>query len=157
MKNLYRIFFRLTILSLLAASPVTIKTVRAQIIDKSIPDILKQADRSDFRQIPKKPGQYTKEEWRAIIDSTWGPGMSTAKKLQLFDYCWNYLDATYSSFFHIPDKWDSLYDVYRPEVAAGGWPGRDLPAASGRRQPRPLLRYYEQDVLQSYGCTFTGL
>ena len=80
----------------------------SSISDKFIPEILQNADRSEFHYIPKKPGHYTVEQWREVIDSTWGEGMSTEKKLQFFDLCWNYIDTQYPSFFHIEDNWDSL-------------------------------------------------
>ena len=33
--------------------------------------------------------QKTAEEWWAIIDTTWGEGLPTSTKLQLFDAAWN--------------------------------------------------------------------
>ena len=81
-------------------------------------------DRSQFKYIPKRPGHYSAEDWRSIIDSTWGAGLPTAKKLEIFDYCWNLIDKEYPSFFHINVNWDSLRVIYRPEVAAGVSRGR---------------------------------
>jgi len=87
-------------------------------------DKVEKADRSDFHYVPKKPGHYTAEDWKAVIDSTWGEGMPTAKKLELFDYCWNLIDREYPSFYNIDVDWDSLRTIYRPEVAAGVSRGR---------------------------------
>jgi hypothetical protein len=124
MQRISRISIMIAVLFSLVGLSLTTENATAQIIDKSIPEILKKADRSEFRHIPKKPGLYTKEDWQAIIDSTWGTGMSTSKKLQLFDYCWNLIDQKYPSFFHIEDNWDSLRAVYRPEIASGVSRGR---------------------------------
>jgi hypothetical protein len=124
MRRSYHRFVILTIVFSLAGPMLTMQKVTAQIIDKSILEKLEKADRSEFRYLPKIPGRYTAEDWRAVIDSTWGQGMPTSKKLQLFDHCWNLIDHTYPSFFHIHDNWDSLKNVYRPEVAAGVSRGR---------------------------------
>jgi len=76
-------------------------------------------EKPKFNHIPKRPGHYTAEDWRAVIDSTWGPGLPTETKLRIFDEFWNYIDDNYPSFININVNWDSLYNVYRPEVAAG--------------------------------------
>ena len=89
-----------------------------------IQSIVKNADRSEFKYIPKKPGHYTAQDWRRAIDSTWGEGLSTTKKLQIFDQFWNDVDTKYPSFFNINVNWDSLKTVYRPEIEAGVSRGR---------------------------------
>lgn len=91
---------------------------------KEMADKANQLDRSDFKYIPKKPGHYTAEDWQAVIDTTWGEGMSTEKKLQIFDTFWNQIDETYPSFFNMQINWDSLYTHYRPEIEAGVSQGR---------------------------------
>ena len=91
---------------------------------QKIQQVLINADRSDFRHIPKKPGLYTADDWRAVIDSTWGEGLPTEKKLELFDYCWELIDETYPSFFNINIDWHSLKTKYRSEVATGVSRGR---------------------------------
>ena len=92
--------------------------------DRKILLKIKNADRSEFKYIPKKPGHYTAQDWRKVIDSTWGEGLSTTKKLQLFDRFWNDVDAKYPSFFNLNVNWDSLKSVYRSEVEAGVSRGR---------------------------------
>jgi hypothetical protein len=92
--------------------------------DKLILEKAKNADRSEFRYIPKKPGHYSAEDWRVVIDSTWGEGLPNERKLQLFDTFWEYIDYWYPSFFNIDDNWDSLRARYRPEIEAGVSRGR---------------------------------
>jgi len=87
-------------------------------------DKIENADRSDFRYIPKKPGHYTAKDWQTVIDSTWGEGLPTETKLELFDFCWDLMDQTYPCFFNIDVDWDSLRTIYRPEVEAGVSRGR---------------------------------
>jgi hypothetical protein len=67
---------------------------------------------------------YTAEDWRRVIDSTWGLGLPTATKLQIFDAFWNKIDAEFACFHDIQDNWLVLKNQYRPEVAAGVSKGR---------------------------------
>jgi hypothetical protein len=72
----------------------------------------------------KRPGHYTAKDWRALIDSVWGPGLPTATKLQIFDTFWSLIDREYAGFPYLNVNWDSLKSLYRPEVAAGVSRGR---------------------------------
>jgi hypothetical protein len=72
---------------------------------------------ASFNHIPKKPGHYSADDWAAIIDSTWGTGLSTSTKLQLFDAAWNKLNAEYAAFQNLNVDWQALGNLYRPEVA----------------------------------------
>jgi len=67
----------------------------------------------------KRPRHYTAKDWRALIDSVWGPGLPTATKLQIFDTFWSLIDREYAGFPYLNVNWDSLKSLYRPEVAAG--------------------------------------
>ena len=73
---------------------------------------------------PKRPGHYTLKEWRVLIDSVWGPGLPTSTKLQIFDTFWNLINTSYAGFPYLDVNWDSLWALYRPEVAAGVSRGR---------------------------------
>jgi hypothetical protein len=72
----------------------------------------------------KKPGHYTVQEWRALIDSLWGLGPPTSTKLEVFDYFWNLIDKQYAGFPYLTVNWDSLKAVYRPQIEAGVSRGR---------------------------------
>ncbi len=74
--------------------------------------------------ILKSPGRYTKVQWRQLIDSVWGPGLPTADKLKIFDDYWTLVDQHWGGFHNLVVNWDSLKNVYRPEVAAGVSRGR---------------------------------
>jgi hypothetical protein len=78
----------------------------------------------EFKYIPKKPGHYTVEDWRAVIDTTWGEGLPTEQKLVIFDEAWNKIDAEFAAFQGLNIDWDSIKTTYRPEVAAGVSRGR---------------------------------
>jgi hypothetical protein len=97
---------------------------RTEVSERKRLSKIEHADRSTFRYIPKRPGHYTAEDWRAVIDSTWGVGLSTATKLLIFDLFWNDIDTKYPSFFNLNVNWDSLKSVYRPEIEAGVSRGR---------------------------------
>ncbi len=72
----------------------------------------------------KRPGHYTLSDWRRLIDSAWGPGISIALKLQTFDAYWNKVHQTWGGFPNLIINWDSLRSVYRPQVQAGVTRGR---------------------------------
>jgi len=73
---------------------------------------------------PRGYAHYTAKDWRKLIDSTWGPGLPTDQKLQIFDGFWNNVDQYFGGFPNLSINWDSLKNVYRPEVAAGVSRGR---------------------------------
>jgi hypothetical protein len=91
-----------------------------------IPDIFSNQNGllSYHSPITKTPGHYSVTDWRHAIDSVWGAGLSTAEKLQLFDNFWNRIDSAFACFHDNPVNWDSLKQLYRPEVAAGVSRGR---------------------------------
>jgi hypothetical protein len=72
----------------------------------------------------KRSGHYTLGEWRQLIDSAWGPGISTELKLQTFDAYWDKVHRIWGGFPNLDINWDSLRNVYRPLVAAGVSRGR---------------------------------
>jgi hypothetical protein len=78
----------------------------------------------DLNHIGKRPGYYSQDDWRTAIDSTWGEGMVTTAKLEIFDNFWTLADEMYASFHHLDVNWDSLYTVFRPEIEAGVSRGR---------------------------------
>jgi hypothetical protein len=80
-------------------------------------------DLSNYKSL-KTAGHYTKEEWRALIDSLWGPGPPTSTKLEIFDTFWNIIDQEYGGFPYLEVNWDSMKTLYRPEVEAGVSRGR---------------------------------
>lgn len=78
----------------------------------------------DFNHIQKKPGHYNAKDWATVIDTTWGEGLPTATKLQLFDKAWNMLNVEYAAFQNLAVDWIALRDLYRPEIQAGVSRGR---------------------------------
>ena len=129
MKHIFTITKRFLLTSILVFAFIADGQVHSQMIypsevDKKLLEKVKNSDRSEFRYIPKRPGHYSAEEWRAVIDETWGEGLPTETKLNIFDGFWNTIDKSYPSFFHINVNWDSLRDVYRPEVESGVSRGR---------------------------------
>jgi len=63
-------------------------------------------------------------DWSVTIDSTWGPGPSTAEKLALFDTVWDDIDKNYGGFYNLDINLDSLKNHYRPEIEGGVSKGR---------------------------------
>ena len=75
-------------------------------------------------KFPSKSFYQRKSEWQYIIDTTWGAGLPTAQKLQLFDAFWNKVNQTWGGFPNLIVNWDSLKNYYRPIVEAGVSRGR---------------------------------
>jgi hypothetical protein len=67
---------------------------------------------------------YNHNNWSAIIDSVWGPGLPTAEKLAIFDLAFEVIDIRYAAFQNLDVNIDSLRSVYRPEIEAGVSRGR---------------------------------
>ncbi len=75
--------------------------------------------------IPKSPGHFTPAEWQEIIDSTWGEGLPTSEKLTIWENFWNRIDERFACFHNIDaDIWDTVYERYTSEIAAGVSRGR---------------------------------
>lgn len=77
--------------------------------------------------VPRVHGSFalmSAQDRRQAIDDFWGPGPSTAEKLQVFDKFWNYADQKYAAFQGINVDWRGLRDRYRPEIAASVSRGR---------------------------------
>jgi hypothetical protein len=106
----------------------------------------------------KQPGHYTKQQWRQLIDSVWGPGLPTADKLKLFDDFWTAIDQKWGGFHNLIVNWDSLKNVYRPEVAAGVSKGRF--AAILSRLTMALNEMHSMavdlDIDKTFGVNFLG-
>ncbi len=77
-----------------------------------------------YTHIPKKLGHYSIEDWQAVIDSTWGPGLPTAQKLLIFDEAWHRLNADYAAFQNLNVDWHALRQFYRTEIDSGVSRGR---------------------------------
>ncbi len=77
-----------------------------------------------IKYIPKKPGHYSKDDWAEVIDSTWGEGLPTAEKLEIFDRAMDTLDQKYGAYFNVNINLDSIIDLYRPEIENGVSRGR---------------------------------
>jgi hypothetical protein len=75
-------------------------------------------------KVQKKSGHYSKEDWQALIDSVWGPGLPTAQKLAIFDTAWDTLNAKFVAYQNLDVNIDSLRDLYRPEIENGVSRGR---------------------------------
>jgi hypothetical protein len=69
--------------------------------------------------VAKKPGHYTIADWRSAIDSTWGPGLPKAQKLNIFDTFWGTVDRQFACFNGIEVNWDSIGNLYRNEIVNG--------------------------------------
>ena len=65
-----------------------------------------------------------KRDWKTIIDTTWGTGPATERKLVIFDSVWNVIDRKFACFQNLNLNWDSVKNKYRPEIENGVSLGR---------------------------------
>ncbi|MGA9295235.1 MAG: S41 family peptidase [Ignavibacteriaceae bacterium] len=65
-----------------------------------------------------------KRDWKTIIDTTWGTGPTTERKLEIFDSVWSVIDHNYACFQNLNLNWDSVKNKYRPEIENGVSLGR---------------------------------
>ena len=57
-----------------------------------------------------------KAEWQWIIDSTWGPGVSTSQKIQIFNTYANLIQSNFTLFYRLNLNWDSLRTFWRSKI-----------------------------------------
>jgi hypothetical protein len=80
-----------------------------------------------FRITGKRASQYTAADWGKVIDSTWGAGQPVAEQLNVFDTFWNLVSQQWAGFPNLTfgcSYWDSVRNVYRPQIGAGLTRGR---------------------------------
>ncbi len=69
--------------------------------DKSMLKYINKSKNHEINYVQKKPGHYSKEDWAEIIDATWGEGLPTSEKLEIFDRALDTLDQKFGAFFNI--------------------------------------------------------
>ena len=92
----------------------------------------------------------SKENWQAIIDSTWGPGVSTDLKLGVFDSYTQTLDSEFDGFQSLglnPSSWDSLKKGSEPGDGSFNTQAVVAEAASNRFRYFRLMVHEEPKIL----------
>jgi hypothetical protein len=127
---------------------------------------------------PPARAQAPHSRWQEAIDATWGPGLPTARKLEIFDGFWKAVDEKYAVFHDLDVDWAALRDRYRPEVAAGVSRGRfaaimsqlslalgdgghtfafdNTIAGTQRRLGVPVFVWRAQNINNSFGACVTA-
>ena len=90
----------------------------------SLPSQLQFGSASHFKIAGKRASQYTADDWRTLIDSTWGPGQGATTQIQIFDKFWSMIDQQWAGFPNLSLNWDSMRTVYRPQIGSGLSRGR---------------------------------
>ena len=65
---------------------------------------------------PAKSFYQRKNEWQRIIDSTWGPGVGKAQKLQIFNTYANLIQTRFALFYRLNLNWDSLRTFWSSQI-----------------------------------------
>jgi hypothetical protein len=91
------------------------------------PDHPSQARSTQVQAAPAKSralGPLATRDWRSTIDSYWGPGIKTKKKLKIFRKFWNEIDQKFACFHDLDIDWQALRAAYESEIKAGVSAGR---------------------------------
>ncbi len=67
---------------------------------------------------------FFEKDWETIIDTTWGQGLPTSEKLEIFDSIWTLIDYKFACFQNLDLDWNAVRDLYRPEIENGVSRGR---------------------------------
>ena len=67
-------------------------------------------------QWPAQSFYQRKSEWQWIVDSTWGPGVSTSQKIQIFNTYANFIQTRFALFHRLNLDWDSLRTFWRSKI-----------------------------------------
>lgn len=63
--------------------------------------------------------------WATMVDATWGNGVPTATKLNMFNTVWQEIDSAYAGFVQLPlYNWDTIVAHKRTEISNGVSRGR---------------------------------
>jgi len=100
-------------------------------------------------RLAKKPGRYTKTDWQAAIDSTWGEGLPWALKGAIWDEYWNHTNEYFGCFTGLDSSlWDSVFAKYDQEIQDSVSKGRF----------NSILQYSSRALKESHtACHDTGV
>lgn len=102
-------------------------------------------------KLPQEPHSLTENGWAAMIDYTWGPGLPTDEKLELFDAVCDSIDRGYGAFVNYDVNIDSLRNLYRPEIEAGVSRGRFAAIMNYISLALRELHTFVMDIQVNYG------
>lgn len=78
----------------------------------------------NLKSFSEKSFYRSRADWQFIIDTTWGAGLPTEQKLQVFDAFWDQIDKNWGGFPNLAINWDSIKNYYRPIIESGISRGR---------------------------------
>lgn len=105
----------------------------------------------------KSSTKFTAADWRPIIDATWGQGLPTAQKLQIFDRWWNEVDLQYGAFYNFEPDIFAMRDHYRPEIETGVSRGRFAAIMNHFTFKLNELHTYAYDIRVSFTALRKGV
>jgi hypothetical protein len=115
--------------------------------------ILRQPRLAPPHYVQKRPGHYNATDWKAVIDSTWGPGMPASEKEDTWLNFWLTIETQYAGFHNYPVDWDSVGDLYSTTnvdydtISRGRFAG--IMAHASRALHDAHTRTYDFDVSQT--------
>ncbi|MDX2437284.1 MAG: S41 family peptidase [Acidobacteriota bacterium] len=119
--------FRATATCLVIVSAFLLSTpVRSESPPRGIAPSLGPGSPATADEFPShaKIGKRTVEEWRELIDETWGPGLPANEQVAIFDAAWDNLDQDYGAYMNLEVDMQALHRRYRQEIRVGVSRGR---------------------------------
>jgi PKD repeat protein len=72
----------------------------------------------------RKPGHYSREDWAAAIDSTWGSGAPMGEQMAVYREFWFLIDSIFACFQDLGHDWDSVFLENNFEIVTNPSRGR---------------------------------
>ncbi|MBC8183770.1 hypothetical protein H8E88_21980 [candidate division KSB1 bacterium] len=118
----------LSILLILSSHSIHSQDLLNRGYSENVPKLVRPANHDpDFSNFPERSFYQSQKDWQGIIDSTWGPGLPFASKLDIFD---QYTSALNDKFFGFPGlgmswaDWDNFRNSYRVKIDSSTSRGR---------------------------------
>ena len=89
-----------------------------------IPDSMVLSQSFEKSKPYEKRSNFSKEDWKDLIDEYWGDGYPTPVKLNIFDEIWDSINNDYDCFQNLDIDWEGLGNRYRQEINEGVSRGR---------------------------------
>jgi hypothetical protein len=110
----------LLILFILKSCPIYSQEIGNRKYEQNVPILIRPTNHDpNFRNFPEKSFYESHNNWQAVIDSTWGPGLPLTNKLFIFDQYTNAIRNQFDGFLSLGMDftiWDSLKNHYRSQI-----------------------------------------
>ncbi len=105
---------------ILISCPIYPQEVGNRKYEQNVPVLIRPTSHDpNFKNFPEKSFYKSRNNWQAIIDSTWGPGLPLANKLNIFNTYADALNDEFDGFLSLGMNWvdwDNLRNNYFMQI-----------------------------------------